>query len=321
MIESRVGRMKALCIGRSDYNFNAQVDSLTDVENQTLKEVSECAGGNGVVAASTIGKLGIETYLGSVVGDDTFGNIIKKELEKNSVHTEYMETAYDKRTSISLLLTKKDTKEKRIYNIVKDKLVLKKNEFQMSPDLVYSDGYDYGASLAAYNKYNEKITIINAKICSKEMVELCKYCKYIIAPKEFAEWVSGSKIDFDNSGSLVTVFSALLNRFVQKEIIVTLGNKGALYILDGQIKVMPGLTVEPVDTTGAGDVFGGAFAYALLQGYDLEKAITFANIAGGLSVTKVGTKESIPDLNEIMSYFNQKYGVTQPVAETGPETL
>ena len=313
--------MKALCIGRSNYEFYSKVDSLSnEVTVQNVNDVVECGGGSGVLAASALGKYGVETYLGSVVGDDTFGNLIKKELERNSVHTEYMETAFDKRTSMSMIMTRKDTKEKAIYNISKEKLVLKKTEFQMAPDLVYSDGFDYGASLAAFNKFSDKITIINAKHCTQEMVELCKYCKYIIAPREFAEWVSGQKIDFDNSSSLVAVFSALLNRFVKKEIIVTLGDKGALYISNNQIKVMPGLSVEAEDTTEAGDIFGGAFAYALLQGYDLEKAITFANIAGGLSVAKVGTKESIVDLSDIMTYFNQKYGVVTDSPQT-PDSL
>ena len=74
---------------------------------------------------------------------------------------------------------------------------------------------------------------------------------------------------------------------------------------------MPGLASEVVDTTGSGDIFGGAFAYGLLQGYDLEKAITFANIAAGLSVSKVGIKESIPEINEVMNLFNQKYAAVQ----------
>ena len=277
--------MKALCIGRSNYDFYSLVDSLEVTEGtKEVNEVIEGAGGSAVNTAYTLGKFGIETYMGSVVGDDTFGNIVRKELEKVGVHTEYMETAYDKRTAFVLTMIKKDTKEKRSYSISKEKLVLKKTEFQMEPDLVYSDGYDYGASLTAFNKYSNKITVINAKACSQETIELCKYCKYIIAPREFAEWVSGTKIDFDNPGSLVTVFSNLLKRFYQKEIIVTLGNKGAL------------------------DIFGGAFAYALLQNYDLEKAITFANIAGGLSVTKLGISDSVPDISAIMTYFNQKYG-------------
>lgn len=80
-----------------------------------------------------------------------------------------------------------------------------------------------------------------------------------------------------------------------------------MYLMDNQIKVMPGLKVNEVDATGAKDIFCGSFAYALLKGYDIEKTVTFANIASGLSVVKIGGRSSIPEYDEIMKYFLQKY--------------
>lgn len=317
--------MKSLCVGRSTYHFNLKTNDFASVGmNLETNEVLESSSGSGVNAARVLGKYGVETYLASSIGDDTFGNLIRKDLEKLGVHTEYMETAFDKRTTLSFSVSKKETNEKLSYTANKEKLVLKKTDFPMEPDVVYVDGYDYGASLAALNKYSSKITIINAKGPSQELVELCKYCKYIIATKEFAEWVSGKQIDFNSSDTLVAVYSSLLNRFVGKQIIITLGEKGSLYITNNQIRIMPPLNVELVDNVGAGDIFGGAFAYALLQGYDLEKAVTFANIAGGLSITKPTPKDSVADLSDVMTYFNQKYGVPAPapqVPANEPETL
>jgi sugar kinases, ribokinase family len=184
---------------------------------------------------------------------------------------------------------------------------MKKTEFPMDPDLVLVDSFDYGASLSAFNKYANKITIIDAKIANSETIELCKYAKYIIASKDFASYVSGVKIDFNNPNSLVNCYSALLNKFPNRNIVVTLGDKGAMYLMDNQIKVMPGLKVNEVDATGAKDIFCGSFAYALLKGYDIEKTVTFANIASGLSVVKIGGRSSIPEYDEIMRYFLQKY--------------
>lgn len=300
--------MKALCIGKSAYHFQVAVDSFAkNGETIETNEVLESSAGSAVTAARVLGKYGVETYIASTVGDDTFGNIIKKDLEKSMVHTEYMETAFDKRTSITFNTQEKKSKESICYNLCKEKILMKKTDFPMEPDLIYTDGYDYGASLAALNRYSDKISILNAKELSNEVLELSKYCKYIIATKEFAEWVTGIKGDFENSNSLVAMFSSLLNKFVGKQVIVTLGNKGALYVVDGQIRVMPSVNVELVDASGAGDIFKGAFAYALLQGYPMEKAITFANIAGGLSVSKTPIRDSIADLSEIMGYFNQKY--------------
>ena len=300
--------MKALCIGRSAYHFQIEVDDFVQLnQKKESSEFLESSSGSIVNAARVLGKFGVETYVGSVVGDDTFGNIIKKDLEKVGVHTEFMETAFEKRTTITTKTTKKATNESQGYICSKEKLVLKKSDFPMQPDLIYIDGYDYGASLSALNQYSGAISVLNTKSSSNEVYELSKYCKYIIATREFAEWVTGMKVDLENSNALVAMYSTLLNKFIGKSVIITLGNKGTLYVVNGQIKVMPSLSVKEVDNEGAGDIFGGAFAYSLLQGYDLEKAITFANIAGGLSVSKTPVRDSVPDLSEIMEYFNQKY--------------
>lgn len=306
--------MKALVIGKSNYNITTVVDKLpVSGEKIDINEVYESGDGSGANVAYLLGKFGIDTYFSSVVGDDSYGSSIKKELDTAGVHTEYMETSYEKKSPFVFTLIEKESKNKIVNNVEKEHLLLKKSEIQTDVDLVYTDGTDYGASLSNLNKYANKITVIGAKKCDKEIFELCKYCKYIIASREFAEWVSGTKIDFNNPGSLVTVYSSMLNKLVKKEIVITLGDKGALYIANNQIKVMPGLKNDILDSSGSGDYFRGAFLYALLQNYDIEKAVTFANIAGGLTATKMGVRESLPPLSEVLTYFNQKYGITNDV--------
>ena len=88
------------------------------------------------------------------------------------------------------------------------------------------------------------------------------------------------------------------------KIIVTLEAKGALYKQNGQIKIMPSLKVKAVDSTGAGDIFHGAFTYAIANNYDLEQAIKISNIAGALSVTKIGSLASMPEKEAIGEYIH-----------------
>lgn len=309
--------MKALVIGHSAYDVSCLIDAFP-IENtkNEYNNIVESIGGGAVNMAYVLGKYGVETYIGSTVGDDTYGNTVKKTLEGIGVHTEYMETAYEKKTSLSFILVNQAGKTRTVHSITKEKLFLKKTEFQMDPDLIITDGSDYGASLSALNRYNNKITLIDAGKLEQETFELCKYCKYIVASKEFAEWVTGQKINFDNPQSLVSVYSAMLNKFPKKTIVITLENHGAMYMAENQIKVMPGLNVEAIDTTGAGDIFHAAFGYALLLNYDMEKAVTFANIAAGLSITKVGVQYSVAELSDIMLYFNQKYPQTAAAPNT-----
>ena len=85
---------------------------------------------------------------------------------------------------------------------------------------------------------------------------------------------------------------------------------------------MPGLKVNAIDTTGAGDIFHGAFTYGIANGFDMEKTIMLANIAGGLSVQKMGSRLSVPSLSEVLDYYAKKMGgsvSSQPQSGSQPQ--
>ena len=68
---------------------------------------------------------------------------------------------------------------------------------------------------------------------------------------------------------------------------------------------VPGIQVQAVDTTGAGDTFSAAFCVALAEGRSLEDAVRFGNTAAGLAVTKYGVIEAIPYRRDVENYSNQ----------------
>ena len=78
---------------------------------------------------------------------------------------------------------------------------------------------------------------------------------------------------------------------------VYFANKKEKYYLDA-FK----LKTDVVDTTGAGDAFNGAFAYALANGYKNKEALIFANKVAGISTTKLGAANSMPTIEEVNGY-------------------
>ncbi len=84
-----------------------------------------------------------------------------------------------------------------------------------------------------------------------------------------------------------------------KNVVITLGSKGAYVLSEDFRGVIPANQVKAVDTTGAGDTFNGALCVALSEGRSLRDACRFAAKASAISVTRMGAQPSIPFRNEI----------------------
>jgi ribokinase len=77
-------------------------------------------------------------------------------------------------------------------------------------------------------------------------------------------------------------------------VLVTLGARGVLLAEGDELETIPAIDVEPVDTTGAGDVFSGALACELAAGAPLTDAVRFAVAAAGLSTRRHGARDGAP---------------------------
>ena len=85
---------------------------------------------------------------------------------------------------------------------------------------------------------------------------------------------------------------------------ITLEANGSFTEINGQYRIIPSIKVTAIDSTGAGDIFHGAFTYFIGMKYPLEKAIRYSSISGGISVTRIGSRYSIPELEEVLNYDN-----------------
>ncbi len=305
--------MKVLCIGHASYDISCMMQDFPK-ENSKYSVTEKIEGGGGEAAngACLLAKWGVETYLAAAIGADSNGDKIKKELEMFGVKNDFLETVYDKNTSLSFVVSNKKNGSRTIINLAAPDStphIKKEDNILVDPDLILIDGYEYHASNSIINRYPNAIKVGSANNLLPEIVELCSHCNYIICSKEFAENFTNIKIDYNNTLTLVNIYHKLKERFNKNEVIVTLEDQGAMYASNNQIKVMPGLKVNAKDTTGAGDAFHAAFSYSILHKYDLEKAITYANIAAGLCCENVGGKVSFPNLNAVLSQYNSKIGV------------
>ena len=80
-------------------------------------------------------------------------------------------------------------------------------------------------------------------------------------------------------------------------------DKGCFTKID-DYKIIPSIKVKPIDSTGAGDIFHGAFAYFISNGYALEESIELASITAALSTEVIGSRFAIPELEKVLNRYN-----------------
>ena len=298
--------IKTLSIGHASYDIYVQVDEFPK-ENTKTRFVNKigCGGGNACNVAYMLAKWGLGSTFAGTMGNDVFANRIQKELQSVGVDTRYIETTYDKDTTISFIIVNSKTGSRTIFNVADEYVKLRKFDFDFQPDLIVVDGHDQYASKSTIERFPKAITICDAERYVPEVIDTAKLCQYLVCSKDFAEQATNMKFDFNNTSTLVEVYDVLRKKFDHQNVIVTLEDKGALYQVDDQIKVSPALKVQAVDTTAAGDIFHGAFAYAIANGKSLEQAVRMGNIAAGLSTQVVGGRLSIPKLQDVTKIYEQ----------------
>lgn len=122
----------------------------------------------------------------------------------------------------------------------------------------------------------------------------------ILTPNE-SELEILSCVKIENNDDIVTAARILIDKGVEN-IIVTLGERGAILVNEKEIKSFPSINVKAIDSTAAGDTFNGALAYCLANDLSIVDAINFSIKAAAISVTKKGAQVSMPTIEEINSF-------------------
>jgi len=297
--------MKILCVGQITYDITFPVDNFPEENTKTkYHEKTECAGGSAAIAAFLLGKWNQDVSIAGLLGNDEYGRKIKKEFSLNRVKVQNVVLDENIETSHSIVLANKTNGLRTILTYVEKYAQLKPFIPADEPNLILLDGKEFEASEELLKQYPNAISIINVDKDRKEIIELAKQVKYLICPSDFAEKVTGVKIDFNNKLTLVQIYSKMQSIFKNK-VIIKLGENGILYKQDAQIKIMPSVKVKTIDSTGSDDIFHGAFTYGIANNFDYEKTLKFAVLASALSLTRVGSYKSIPTLEEMNDVYEE----------------
>jgi len=250
------------------------------------------AGGQVATALVTCRRLGLSVrYIGKVGGDPA-GRFQLASLRREGIDVTDVAVVRGAANQYGYIIVDQATGERTVFWDRDARLAVKPKELQLgaisSARLLHLDGCDVDAALqAARWARRARIPVLaDLDTVYKNVERLFPYIDYLIASTHFLPTVTGQADPF-------RVLEYMAREYKVGTPGMTLGRDGALVYHRGKFCYSPGFVVETVDTTGAGDVFHGAFAHALLARWDMSRALDFANAMAALNCTVLGARGGI----------------------------
>lgn len=256
--------------------------------------VASCmqSGGQMATAIVTCRRLGLKVrYIGKV-GDDHAGQVQLASLRREGLELIDTKVVRGAPTQYGLIIIDAASGERTIFWDRDSRLAVQPREIKStaitSARLLHVDGSDVDAMLVAVRLAHKAHIPVLADFDTKHknIEKLFPYIDYLIAPTGFMHAVTGQT-------DPVKTLKYMAHEYHVRTPGMTLGRDGALVYHDGGYVYSPGFVVKTVDTTGAGDVFHGAFAYALLANWDIARTLDFSNAMAALNCTALGARGGI----------------------------
>ena len=300
--------MKNICvIGSLNMDLVVNVDTMPK-PGQTIigSNFKEVPGGKGANQAVAMARLNGNVSMIGKVGEDGVGQTLINSLKNDKVDTTYIQTSKGA-TGVALITVDKNAQNSIVvspganFEVKEDDIDNNIEAIKNSDIVVLQLETPLNTIKYALNKAKElnKYTILNPAPAVKLDDEIIKNVDLLTPNETELEIISGVSIETEED--IQKAAQIMIEKGV-KELIVTLGSKGSLYINKEKSMFKKAYKVEAVDTTAAGDSYTGALAVALSQDKNIEDAMDFASKVGALSVLKEGAQSSLPTLEDVKNF-------------------
>lgn len=291
--------MKVLNFGSLNIDYVYSVDHIVKRgETISSNTLNVFCGGKGLNQSIALSKAGAEVYHAGVIGED--GAFLEEILRASGVHTRFVQMKADTRTGNAII-----QKDRNGDNCI---LLYGGSNRAVTPGMADEvlDHFEAGDMLVLQNEISElsylmerahkrgMVIALNPSPMDEELLKApLQYVKYFILNEIEAKALTNGEEE-DNA-----MLEAMLKKFPNAEIILTLGERGSVYA-KGDVRVKQGIYKVPVtDTTAAGDTFTGYYLASVIQGLSVEKALNMAAKASAIAVSRKGAAPSIPQREEV----------------------
>jgi sulfofructose kinase len=255
-------------------------------------------GGQVASAMVTCARLGLRSKYIGTIGDDERGRVQMHSLEGSGVNLDHVQLRTGCPNQSAYILIDQSTGERTVFWNRPDCLAISPEEITddqiTCARMLHIDGHDTAAvgHAAQIARAHGIPVTVDVDTIYPGFDKVLPYVDYLIASSEFpGRW---TKIE-----DPFQALSTLQKEYGMKVAAMTLGAHGSLALVDDEFVYSPAYVVNCVDTTGAGDVFHGAFCYAVLQNMPTPEALDFSNAMAALNCTAIGARGGIKTEREV----------------------
>jgi sulfofructose kinase len=254
-------------------------------------------GGQVASAMVTCAKLGLRAKYIGTLGDDERGAVQLDSLRSSGVNIDDIEIRRNCPNQSAYILVDQATGERTVLWHRDDCLAI--DPAALTPDkiacarLLHIDGHDTAAvARAAEIARRHQIPVtVDVDTIYPGFDRVLPNVDYLVASSEFPSRWTREPDPF-------RALTMIQEEYGMRVAAMTLGADGALARFEGRFLYSPGFLVDCIDTTGAGDVFHGAFCYSVIESMPLRDALEFSNAMAGLNCTALGARGHIASLAE-----------------------
>jgi len=296
---------KIVGIGANVFDTLYTVDKYPTEDTKMRANAVKASGGGpcatGLVAASKLG--GSCAFIGNL-SDDNGAKFLKDDFEKYGVDTDFIKIKPGYDTFCSCIWLAKETASRTCVffrgNVPPTEIDEMSAKAIADAEVLMVDGNDMDAAIegAKIAKANGTKVLYDAGGLYEGVERLLPYADVLIPSEEFSLGHTGAKTAEEAA-------KILFEKYSPEVVVITQGKNGGI-IFDGEkTKSYPAFLVEAVDSNGSGDVFHGAFAFAITEKMSYNKACVFSSAVSALKCTKFGSREAVPSYDETINFLKE----------------
>jgi sulfofructose kinase len=255
-------------------------------------------GGQVASAMVTCARLGLRTKYIGAVGDDERGRIQLESLRGTGINLDHVQVRRNCANQSAYIIVDQSSGERTVFWRRDECLRIQAEEITAEQiacaRLLHIDGHDTAAvaHAARIARHRGIPVTVDVDTIYAGFDKVLPNVDYLIASSEFPARYTGEQDPF-------RALEMLQNEYGMRVAAMTLGAHGALARYEERFVYSPAYVVNCVDTTGAGDVFHGAFCYAVLQGMPIRESLEFSNAMAAMNCMALGARGGICGLEEV----------------------